>query len=204
MTRGRAKVMVLPDPVKAMPTMSLPARATGRPCIWMGVGRRMFFAASASRMGAGNFMSRKDWMGGGMSSPSTRMCHLSLTASHAPSPWASSFRGHLQLVRKESLYSTPCASSDAACRALVWTWEASLRMRSSSPFLSKAFLSASDRRSLFSLRASACSRSEVTAPPPSFSPSLPAPPSPPSPAASSFLAGRSSTVPSSSRRSLWS
>ena len=38
MTRGRAKVMVLPDPVKAMPTMSLPARATGRPCIWMGVG----------------------------------------------------------------------------------------------------------------------------------------------------------------------
>ena len=54
-----------PDPVKAMPMMSLPARMAGVPCIWMGVGFLMPFVSRVFRMAGGNFMSGKLGMGGG-------------------------------------------------------------------------------------------------------------------------------------------
>lgn len=43
---GSENTSVLPDPVNAMPIMSRPLSATGRPCIWMGVGLLIFFSAS--------------------------------------------------------------------------------------------------------------------------------------------------------------
>mmetsp|Transcript_30672 Transcript_30672/g.62610 ORF Transcript_30672/g.62610 Transcript_30672/m.62610 type:complete len:208 (+) Transcript_30672:1055-1678(+) len=132
MTRGREKLRVLPLPVKAMPTMSLPERATVSPCIWMGVGRLTFFFWRARSTGGGKAMSLKLRMGGGMSSPSTSMCHFCRILSHSSSPWRRMDLGQRQEVGREDLYLMPSASSEAAWRALVWTWEASLRMRCSS------------------------------------------------------------------------
>jgi len=59
MTAGRAKARVLPEPVKATPTMSRPDRMTGRPCSWMGVGRLMPLASSHDSTAGGNFISAK-------------------------------------------------------------------------------------------------------------------------------------------------
>jgi hypothetical protein len=69
MTIGSVKTSVLPEPVKAMPMRSRPVSATGSPCTWMGVGRSMPLALSASRMGLGKRMSAKDLMGGGTPEP---------------------------------------------------------------------------------------------------------------------------------------
>ena len=59
MTAGRAKARVLPEPVKATPTMSRPDRMTGRPCSWMGVGRLMPLPSSHDSTAGGNFISAK-------------------------------------------------------------------------------------------------------------------------------------------------
>lgn len=40
---------VFPEPVWAMPTMSLPLRARGKPCAWMAVGSLKFCCISTSR-----------------------------------------------------------------------------------------------------------------------------------------------------------
>lgn len=58
-----------PEPVKAMPMMSRPARMAGVPCIWMGVGFLMPLVSSTRRMAGGNCR----WgmcMGGSVSHPS--------------------------------------------------------------------------------------------------------------------------------------
>eukprot|EP00620_Florenciella_sp_RCC1587_P006105 CAMPEP_0182584444 /NCGR_PEP_ID=MMETSP1324-20130603/57821_1 /TAXON_ID=236786 /ORGANISM="Florenciella sp., Strain RCC1587" /LENGTH=67 /DNA_ID=CAMNT_0024801137 /DNA_START=23 /DNA_END=223 /DNA_ORIENTATION=+ len=64
---GRQKVIVLPEPVKAIPIMSRPLSATGIPCTWIGVGRLIPLLESASMTGCGKRMSLKDLMGGGIS-----------------------------------------------------------------------------------------------------------------------------------------
>ena len=101
MTIGREKERVFPDPVKAMPTMSLPESATVSPCICMGVGRVTFFFVNASSMGGGKAMSLKDRMGGGISSPSTSICHFCRILFHSSSPSLKILRGHLHPVGKE-------------------------------------------------------------------------------------------------------
>ena len=53
MTMGRLKHIVFPLPVKAIPIMSRPDSTAGSPWIWIGVGRMIFFAASASMMACG-------------------------------------------------------------------------------------------------------------------------------------------------------
>ena len=60
-------------------TNDLPERTAGIPWIWIGVGFRMPFARRHSRMGSGYLMSLNDLIGGGTSSPSTRMCHCKKT-----------------------------------------------------------------------------------------------------------------------------
>ena len=57
----------------------LPESTAGIPWIWIGVGFRMPFARRHSRMGSGYLMSLNDLIGGGTSSPSTRMCHCKKT-----------------------------------------------------------------------------------------------------------------------------
>eukprot|EP00967_Tisochrysis_lutea_P107756 scaffold166484_cov33-Tisochrysis_lutea.AAC.1 len=79
-TIGRVNTRVLPEPVNAMPIMSRPERMTGRPWIWIGVGFLIPLESRWSRTGSGNRISLKLLIGGGMSSPSTNMCHLSRTA----------------------------------------------------------------------------------------------------------------------------
>ena len=55
MTRGpTAPPLHAPEPVKAMPMMSRPARMAGVPCIWMGVGFLMPLVSSTRRMAGGN------------------------------------------------------------------------------------------------------------------------------------------------------
>mmetsp|Transcript_2798 Transcript_2798/g.8433 ORF Transcript_2798/g.8433 Transcript_2798/m.8433 type:complete len:480 (-) Transcript_2798:3-1442(-) len=76
-TMGSEKVSVLPLPVNAMPIMSRPLSATGRPWIWMGVGRTIPFSRRAASTQRGRRMSAKRRTGGGTSSPSTRMRSLS-------------------------------------------------------------------------------------------------------------------------------
>lgn len=72
-TAGSANASVLPLPVNAMPIMSRPARATGRPCIWMGDGRLMPLARIVDSSTGGSFISRNVTHGGGTAVPSTRM-----------------------------------------------------------------------------------------------------------------------------------
>ena len=60
-------------------TNDLPESTAGIPWIWIGVGFRMPFARRHSRMGSGYLMSLNDLIGGGTSSPSTRMCHCKKT-----------------------------------------------------------------------------------------------------------------------------
>mmetsp|Transcript_3020 Transcript_3020/g.6843 ORF Transcript_3020/g.6843 Transcript_3020/m.6843 type:complete len:288 (-) Transcript_3020:272-1135(-) len=110
-TIGSANVSVFPEPVKAMPIMSLPASTAGKPWIWMGVGFLMPFSCRVRRIGSGKRMSLNDLIGGGMSSPSTRMCHLSRIPWHSSSLILRMCEGGRQPVDIESLYSTPLASS---------------------------------------------------------------------------------------------
>mmetsp|Transcript_6032 Transcript_6032/g.13284 ORF Transcript_6032/g.13284 Transcript_6032/m.13284 type:complete len:273 (+) Transcript_6032:1011-1829(+) len=83
-TMGSVKTSVLPEPVKAIPIKSRPDSNAGMPWIWIGVGFLMPLSRNAFSTGSGNRISLNDLMGGGMPSPSTRMCHLSRIA------WSSS------------------------------------------------------------------------------------------------------------------
>mmetsp|Transcript_11956 Transcript_11956/g.25700 ORF Transcript_11956/g.25700 Transcript_11956/m.25700 type:complete len:222 (-) Transcript_11956:596-1261(-) len=85
MIMGSVKTSVLPEPVKAMPIMSRPASATGRPWIWMGVGFLMPLASSTRSTAGGNFMSLKFAMGGGTSLPSIAMRKVSRICCRASS-----------------------------------------------------------------------------------------------------------------------
>mmetsp|Transcript_13892 Transcript_13892/g.58836 ORF Transcript_13892/g.58836 Transcript_13892/m.58836 type:complete len:284 (-) Transcript_13892:237-1088(-) len=111
MIMGRTKVNDLPDPVNAIPMMSRPLRITGRPWIWIGVGRAIPFRVSSSIMGLGNFISRKVLMGGGMSTPSTMMCHLSRTSSRSSSVSFRMCAGAFQPVSIDWVYATSLESS---------------------------------------------------------------------------------------------
>mmetsp|Transcript_5595 Transcript_5595/g.16319 ORF Transcript_5595/g.16319 Transcript_5595/m.16319 type:complete len:246 (+) Transcript_5595:1160-1897(+) len=111
MTMGRVKARVLPEPVNAMPMRSRPERTAGRPWIWMGVGLRMPLALRWSRMGWGSRMSRKLLMGGGMSSPSTSICHLLRTSCCSSSDRSRISGGGRHPVCRDSVYTTPLASS---------------------------------------------------------------------------------------------
>mmetsp|Transcript_17986 Transcript_17986/g.59058 ORF Transcript_17986/g.59058 Transcript_17986/m.59058 type:complete len:316 (-) Transcript_17986:871-1818(-) len=116
-TIGREKTRVFPEPVKAIPIISLPLRATGRPWTWMGVGRSMPLALSRSRVGFGNLMSLKSLIGGGTSSPSTMMCHFFLSLSLSSSVVSRRCLGGLQSVFIGSVYFTSLASSCTPIRA---------------------------------------------------------------------------------------
>ena len=54
---GREKTRVLPEPVNAIPIISRPERATGRPWIWIGVGFLMPLLSRTRRIAAGIFIS---------------------------------------------------------------------------------------------------------------------------------------------------
>ena len=101
----------LPEPVNAIPMMSRPLRITGRPWIWIGVGRAMPFRVSSSMMGRGNFISRNVLMGGGTSTPSTMMCHLFRTSSCSSSVSTRMCAGAFHPVTMECVYATSLESS---------------------------------------------------------------------------------------------
>jgi hypothetical protein len=65
MIKGMENATVFPDPVKAMPIISLPLNATGRPCTWMGVGLLIFFSLNADNRSLGNPMPSNVLIGGG-------------------------------------------------------------------------------------------------------------------------------------------
>mmetsp|Transcript_31183 Transcript_31183/g.79494 ORF Transcript_31183/g.79494 Transcript_31183/m.79494 type:complete len:269 (-) Transcript_31183:176-982(-) len=117
MIMGSENTSVLPDPVNAMPIMSRPASATGRPCIWMGVGFLMPLVSSASQMAAGNFMSRKEVMGGGMLWPSTTMRNMSRISWRLSSLICLYRSGGFHPVFMVLVYTTSCASSLTALSA---------------------------------------------------------------------------------------
>ena len=79
-TRGSVNVIVFPDPVNAMPIMSRPDNAQGKPWACMGVGLTIPFANNPSKTGLGNRIRLNDWIGGGIFSPSTNICSLFLMA----------------------------------------------------------------------------------------------------------------------------
>lgn len=98
MMSGSTNTIVLPEPVNAMPIRSRPASTVGMPCTWMGVGFLMPFLSSPCRMGFGNFISLKERIGAGISSPSTRMRSLSRISSSLACGRAVMWRGGRQLV----------------------------------------------------------------------------------------------------------
>ena len=59
----------------------LPTYTVGSPCIWIGVGVTIPFFFRPESMAFGNFISLKVLMGGGSSSPSTKICRVFLTFS---------------------------------------------------------------------------------------------------------------------------
>mmetsp|Transcript_17671 Transcript_17671/g.43698 ORF Transcript_17671/g.43698 Transcript_17671/m.43698 type:complete len:222 (+) Transcript_17671:568-1233(+) len=113
MIMGSTNVSDLPEPVKAMPMMSRPDRMTGRPWIWMGVGLLMPFFVSWFRMGSGNFISLNVRMGGGISVPSTMMCHLSRTSTHSSSVMLRMCMGGFHPVSMDCVYLMSLECSDA-------------------------------------------------------------------------------------------
>ena len=119
-TSGSEKTSVLPLPVKAMPIMSRPARIAGSPWIWIGVGLWIPFDASAASTAGGKRMSRNDLIGGGGSSPSTRMCHLSRIACRSASLVARMRAGGRHVAPIDSVYSTPFASSFTDISGFIW------------------------------------------------------------------------------------
>mmetsp|Transcript_24391 Transcript_24391/g.52801 ORF Transcript_24391/g.52801 Transcript_24391/m.52801 type:complete len:495 (-) Transcript_24391:161-1645(-) len=161
MTMGRAKVSVFPDPVNAMPMMSRPESSAGMPCTWMGVGRVMPLALSASSMAGGIFMSAKLFRGGGQSSPSTRMCHFFLVSSWKLSGLASMCLGARQVVTSGSVRRVPVAISSEDMRAFVETWLASFSSAISLSFCCICFSSPSPIRARSSFSRRACSSNET-------------------------------------------
>mmetsp|Transcript_29458 Transcript_29458/g.95030 ORF Transcript_29458/g.95030 Transcript_29458/m.95030 type:complete len:250 (+) Transcript_29458:1067-1816(+) len=119
-TIGSVKTRVLPEPVKAMPIMSRPERMTGSPWIWIGVGFLIPLACKWSKTGWGKRISWKVLIGGGISSPSTRMCHLSRTACRSFSLISRMWRGGRQPVFITDVYCTPLASSLTLISGLCW------------------------------------------------------------------------------------
>ncbi|RMX40748.1 hypothetical protein pdam_00015949 [Pocillopora damicornis] len=65
MIMGSVNTKVFPEPVNAIPIMSLPVRTAGMPWICIGVGCVMPFFFSVFRTARGNFISLKVLMGGG-------------------------------------------------------------------------------------------------------------------------------------------
>mmetsp|Transcript_2871 Transcript_2871/g.10915 ORF Transcript_2871/g.10915 Transcript_2871/m.10915 type:complete len:480 (-) Transcript_2871:101-1540(-) len=142
-TSGRAKVTVLPDPVNAMPIMSLPDNATGMPWTWIGVGRLMPFALSASTNWGGSPIASNFLIGAGGSSPSTRMPHFSRMARDASADWCSDPAGGRQRVSSDFCTTRSAASSLADFNALICADAASRTSRSSSSLWRRASIDSS-------------------------------------------------------------
>eukprot|EP00965_Chrysotila_dentata_P154074 5092238-Pleurochrysis_carterae.AAC.1 len=148
-----------------MPMRSRPAKTAGSPWIWIGVGFLMPFDLSALSTGSGKRISLNDLIGGGTSSPSTRMCHLSRTACRSSSDIARMCDGGRHPVAIESLYSTPLASSltdmsglyelSMEERMLVssTTFSSSLESGTTAPLASAAARSSSSERFLLACAA---------------------------------------------------
>ena len=100
-----------------MPMTSRPERITGKPWIWIGVGRVIPLRLSSFRIGAGNFISLNVLMGGGMSTPSTMMCHFSRSSSHCSFDNARMCAGGFHPVSIDWVYETSFASSFADINA---------------------------------------------------------------------------------------
>uniref|UniRef100_A0A7C9DWJ6 Uncharacterized protein n=1 Tax=Opuntia streptacantha TaxID=393608 RepID=A0A7C9DWJ6_OPUST len=111
MISGRTKTKVFPEPVNAIPIMSLPDKMTGSPCTWIGVGWTMPFSFNSRRMGSGNLMSLKFLIGGGASSPSTIICHCFRIASHCFLDILLIDNGGFHPVQRGSVYVIPLANS---------------------------------------------------------------------------------------------
>ena len=119
MMAGSENARVLPEPVNAIPIRSRPERMTGRPCIWMGVGREMPLEARTRRTGPGARVCSKSTTGAGRCSPSTTMRCLSRIACASSSVRHRQIAGGVQPVGTARENSIPLASSRADLSAAL-------------------------------------------------------------------------------------
>mmetsp|Transcript_12452 Transcript_12452/g.33980 ORF Transcript_12452/g.33980 Transcript_12452/m.33980 type:complete len:214 (+) Transcript_12452:3792-4433(+) len=161
---GKQNTRVLPLPVNAMPIMSRPAMATGRPWAWMGVGFLMPLASSCWMTQGGIFMSRKFVMGGGTLCPSTMMRNISRIFWRSDSGMRRYLRGGFQPVAMLLVYTVPVANSFTALSAFFWS---TCFMMSAS---SSSWACALDCSGAFCLARAAASNSDSLGLPPSVAP----------------------------------